>query len=236
MSHYPVYSYSPRQQLPQRRPTKLLQPPKGLKHVPWQLFVLVLVVILGFSLNVHIQHVHAKELAAQTAAAVVHHEQMVTAMNLNIAGVIADDSQVQFGVSVIDQTVQEQQFGSYTANNLLQAMIVQSDDPSWETLNDYISHASLASYAHSLGITDYNADNNMLSAHDLSLLLYRLDTHKILNSSDTSLLLGWLKQANYRQYIVPAVPDGDTVYRKIGLINATINDSAIITNGKKQSC
>ena len=38
-----------------------------------------------------------------------------------------------------------------------------------------------------------------------------------------------MKQANYRQYMVPAIPSYDTIYHKIGLYNDNVNDAAIIT-------
>jgi beta-lactamase class A len=46
-------------------------------------------------------------------------------------------------------------------------------------------------------------------------------------------MMKYLGEANYRQYIVAAVPAGDKVYHKIGIDNDTINDAAIITSNNE---
>ena len=52
-------------------------------------------------------------------------------------------------------------------------------------------------------------------------------------SAHRSLQLSYLSQANYRNYIVAAVPAGDQVYHKVGINDDTLNDAAIIKQGDK---
>lgn len=127
----------------------------------------------------------------------------------------------------LNQTIDGQ-----NAKYLLQIMLVDSNDTAWADLNDYLTHANLQQYAASLGITDYDANANLLSSNDIALILQKLYARQLLNNTDSSLMLGYLKQANYREFIVPAVPAGDTVYHKVGEDGDNVHDAAIITRGQ----
>lgn len=120
-----------------------------------------------------------------------------------------------------------------TAASWLQAMIVNSDDTAWLELNTYLTHDDLAAYAQSIGFASYDPDSNTFTAADVALLLQQLYSDKLLDPADRSLLLNYMSRANYRGYIVAAVPAGDSVYHKVGLDDDTINDAAIITHGQK---
>jgi len=115
----------------------------------------------------------------------------------------------------------------------LQRMIVNSDNQAWYELNTYLTHQDLAAYAQSIGFINYDPDTNTFTALDMARLVQKLYDGSLLNAAHRSLLLNDMKQANYRQYIVAAVPSTDTVYHKIGFDGDTINDVAIITNGSK---
>ncbi len=127
------------------------------------------------------------------------------------------------------QTLRESVNGS-SAQYELQQMIVVSDDNAWAALNNVLGYSQLQNYANGLGLSSYNAVNDTINTNNVATVLEELYQGRLLNFSDTSLLLSYLKQANYRQFIVPAVPSGDTIYHKIGLINDNVNDAAIITN------
>jgi beta-lactamase class A len=127
-----------------------------------------------------------------------------------------------------------EKIGGQTAQYELQQMIVVSDDTAWANLNTTLGYNQLKSYADkTLGISDYEAYNNSLSSKDIALALQKLWNGSLIDSSDRALLLSYLKQANYREYIVPAVPSQDTIYHKIGLYDDYVNDAAIITHGKQ---
>lgn len=118
-----------------------------------------------------------------------------------------------------------------TARQLLETMLVNSDDAAWVTLNDYLSHAELVRYAASIGFTDYDVENNTFTASDVASLLGQLYKGSLLSSGSRSLMLGHMKRANYREYIVAAAPSNATTYHKIGMDGDTLNDSAIISQG-----
>lgn len=127
----------------------------------------------------------------------------------------------------------QQDIDGQTASYWLKIMLVNSDDTAWAELNGYLTHDDLAAYASSIGFANYDPTINTFMPSDAARLLQQLYTGQLLNSADRSLMLGYLAEANYRQYIVPAVPSSDKVYHKIGLDGDEVNDAAIITSGQK---
>lgn len=123
-----------------------------------------------------------------------------------------------------------QRIDGRTAGTWLQKMIVNSDNNAWAELNGYLTHSDLAAYAHSIGFTDYNPDTNTFTSTDVAALLQKLYTGHLLKPADRELVLRYMLKANYRQYIVAAVPSGYTVYHKIGFDQDILNDVAIITH------
>jgi len=121
---------------------------------------------------------------------------------------------VEQGTYSLDQTIDGQ-----SAQDLLNTMIVNSDDNAWESLNTAITHDTLASYADSLGITDYSVTDNILGSDDIALLLQKLQAGQLLNA------------ANYRDFIVAGVPSDVTVYHKAGETDDEVHDAAILTKG-----
>ena len=120
-----------------------------------------------------------------------------------------------------------------SAQDLLQALIVNSDDGAWLSLNEYLTHDDLAAYASSIGLSNYSSSDNELTSNDIALLLQKLYQSRLFNKADTALLLGYMQQANYRDYIIPAVPAGYTVYHKVGIDDDNVHDAAIIAKGNK---
>lgn len=120
-----------------------------------------------------------------------------------------------------------------TAQSWLKKMIVNSDNTAWQNLNDYLTHANLSKYAKSINFTDYDPSLNTFTSTDMARLLQDLYTGKLLQPTERDTLLNYMQQANYRQYIVAAVPAGYTVYHKIGFDDDELNDVAIITKDDK---
>ena len=111
-------------------------------------------------------------------------------------------------------------------------MINQSDNNDWETLMQFIGFQYQASYAKSININSYDVMNNRINPNDMSLLLQKLYTGKLLNQQDTNLLLSYMQHTNNDSLIPPAVPSGIKVYHKYGSFNGNLHDTAIIDNGK----
>lgn len=135
---------------------------------------------------------------------------------------------VEQGTASLNQDIDGQ-----TAEYWLNIMLVNSDDNAWAELNEYLTHDDLENYAGTIGFNDYDPNINTFLPSDTARLLQQLYSGQLLNNADRSLMLDYLAQANYRTYIVPAVPKDDMVYHKIGLDDDEVNDAAIITNGQK---
>ncbi len=125
-----------------------------------------------------------------------------------------------------------QSLGSSTAQDEMQKMIVVSDDTAWEDFNSLLGHPALLQYAHNLGMSSYDPDNNYITSDDLALMLAKLYQRQLLNSAHTKLLLSYMAQADYPQYIGGVIPGGTKFYHKIGYLDDRIMDAAIIDNGQ----
>ncbi len=125
-----------------------------------------------------------------------------------------------------------QSLGGYPAQYEIQQMIEQSDNTAWNNLNTLLTHAGLESYAQSIGLTNYDPDQNTLTVDDISLLLSKIYSEKLLNHADTQLLLSYMHDADYADYIPASIPAGVTVYHKAGWLDDRVHDAAIIDNGK----
>ncbi len=137
-------------------------------------------------------------------------------------------NQVEAGSQSLNENV-----GGKSAEDEVQQMIVLSDDTAWDNLRDLLGYSNEQSYAQSIGLDSFNSVNNTLSCSDMALIMEKLWEGKLLSPADTDLLLGYLKDANYRQYIVPAVPHEDMIYHKAGFYGDNVDDAAIITSGQK---
>jgi beta-lactamase class A len=125
-----------------------------------------------------------------------------------------------------------QSIDGYTAKYELRQMIVQSDNDAWANFNDLLTHDGLKAYTQSIGLTNYDPNQNTLTVSDITLLLRKLYRHQLLNGSNTNLLLSYMQNANEKNYIVASIPTGVRVYHKAGWLDDRVNDAAIIDNGK----
>lgn len=159
------------------------------------------------------------DTAAYTAASI---NKLVTAL--------AYIQKVEKGDATLEQYV-----GGDTAQNQIKKALVESDNAAWESFytSKQVSCAAHNTYAQEIGLISYECKQNVISAPDTAQFLAKLYQGKLANKEHTDLILGYLKQANYREYIVSAVPSDLTVYHKVGYLTDRVHDGAIITDGKK---
>ena len=119
-----------------------------------------------------------------------------------------------------------------SASYELQQLIEISDNTAWSNLNDLLTHNALATYAQSIGLQNYDPDQNTLTVDDISMLLDKLYKNELLKPADTQMLMNYMHDANYDGYIVASVPSNVKVYHKVGFLDDRVNDAAIIDNGK----
>jgi beta-lactamase class A len=123
--------------------------------------------------------------------------------------------------------------GDSTANWQLQEMVNQSDDDSWALFNNLLGADQITAYADSIGLSSYEFDTNTITPADEAVLLEKLYEGKLLNFSDTKLLLSYMQHTNDEALIPAALPAGATVYHKYGeLLTGSdnyVHDVAIIS-------
>lgn len=117
--------------------------------------------------------------------------------------------------------------GNYNAAWQIKQMINQSNNISWELLNNDVGYKNLASYAKSIGITSFDTTDNSVSAADELLLLEKLHKGTLLNETNTSTLLSHMTNTNFEKLVPAALPDYK-VYHKYGQLNDALHDAAIV--------
>ena len=137
---------------------------------------------------------------------------------------------VEKGTLSLDDTV-----GPYPASYQLQQMINQSNNDSWNAINDALGgNDELQAYATSIGL-QYKVDGNLMSTKDMATLLTKLYTGKLLNADHTKTLLSYMQNTNDETLISSVLPSGLTIYHKYGeLVEGKTNvlhDAAIVTDG-----
>ncbi len=127
-----------------------------------------------------------------------------------------------------------QQVGGRSAQQALEALIVDSDNQAWYDLNNVVmSHAELAAYAERVGFVGYDPDQNSVVASSMATLLSNLYQGRLLNPEHTKLLLSYMQRATEVEYITSIVPTGTVVYHKPGYLKDRIHDALVIDNGSR---
>ncbi len=111
----------------------------------------------------------------------------------------------------------------------LEQVVNQSNDDSWVALNHYFGKKKMENYARSIGLSSYDYDKNLLSASDMTTLLSRLYTFKLMSKDHTQQILRYMQHTNNDDFI-PAIADTSdiTVYHKYGWLGTNIHDGAIL--------
>lgn len=156
--------------------------------------------------------------------------QFVAASTEKILSAITYYHLAERGVLSLDDMV-----GPYPASYQLQQMINQSNNDSWNAINEALGgNDELQAYAKSIGL-HYNVDGNLMSAADMATLLTKLYTGKLLNADHTKTLLSYMQHTNDEMLISSVLPSGLTIHHKYGeLVDGTTNvlhDAAVVTDG-----
>ncbi len=117
-----------------------------------------------------------------------------------------------------------------TAKYNIEQMIVVSDNNAWHFLNEDLTYEQMQQYAHSIGLNSYSYADNTISASDETKLLTDTYQRQLINEANTEQLLSYMERANYRDLVIPAVPETDTIYHKAGEYSGYLHDATIITD------
>lgn len=184
--------------------------------------------------------VMAQELNGEQRGASLHATTtMTTASTYKIYVAYATLHQVEQG----SITLRTKTRTGDSVNDCLDDMIRESDNDSaealgflvgWDTVNTLAAHAG----ATHTNINNYDSagqatnGNKQSTAADLTLMVTKLQQGTLLNASDTQLLLGLMKNQQWRERVPAGVPAGVAVADKPGWLSNVENDAAIVYGPK----
>lgn len=135
--------------------------------------------------------------------------------------------QVEAGSQSLDKSL-----GGTTANEQLKAMIVESDNAAWESINAAVGFPALQQMGKDQGMNTYTANTNQMKPLDMANLLQKIYAGTVLNENNKKVLFEYMKTANRTDFIVSALPkEGVTSYHKAGWLADRSHDAAIVDNG-----
>jgi len=131
--------------------------------------------------------------------------------------------QVQAGNFSLDD-----QLGDYSAEFQLEQLVNQSNNDSWDEFYGLLGLDEISQYAKSIGLTQFDINANTDSPADLALLLRKLYTGELLNSTYTTQLLSYMQDTEEERFLPSGISSQTTLYHKIGLLGDNVHDVGII--------
>lgn len=130
---------------------------------------------------------------------------------------------------------------AFDIDNLIETMIVESDNTAANMLIEYLGFDSLNNYFKKIGLNNTNIARKMMdfksrryglenfsSAADLAYLLEEIYNHKLINKSFSQRCLEILKKQKIRDRIPAKLPSGTVVAHKTGLEKGICHDAGIV--------
>lgn len=120
--------------------------------------------------------------------------------------------------------------GDKTVEYHLKLMINQSNNNSWELLNNLVGLRDLQKYAEEIGLQGFKVNGNTINANTLAVFLQMLYRYELLSDQSTELLLGWMTKTNDEAMLPQVFADSDHVYHKYGWFGSSLHDAAIVVH------
>lgn len=126
----------------------------------------------------------------------------------------------------------EQPGATYSIKTLAKLMIKQSDNTAAYILaNQVIGFDKLQSIVDQWGLTQTDMTENKTSNKDVALLFRKIYENKITNKAQTEEMLSFFKNTDFETRLPALLPEGVTVYHKIGSEVRNVHDVGIVTFG-----
>jgi len=155
-------------------------------------------------------------------------EPFVAASTTKLITAVSYLHQVELGKYTLDT-----QIGGYSATWQLKQMINQSNNNSWELLNEKVGYSNVGKYANQIGLSSFDIEANTISATDQALFLEKLYKEELINHDNTALILSFAQKTNNEKLIPPGLPIGTVFYHKYGNLDNNLHDIAIIEGSKR---
>lgn len=105
---------------------------------------------------------------------------------------------------------------TYTIQELIEHILVSSDNTAYKILLRNMSEADLQSIVDAVGLEELFSEDGKISSKDYSRLLRALYTASYTNKENSQLLLSLLAQTPYREYLQSGIDDQTPFAHKIG--------------------
>lgn len=118
----------------------------------------------------------------------------------------------------------------FSIEDLLKALLIQSDDTAHRILIRNTTAGDFEELTSALGLQDFYNNDYDINAKEYSRLFTSLYSASYLNRSDSSLLLSWLTETPFNDFLQSGMPSGVTFAHKIGIQDprSTYLDSGIV--------
>lgn len=122
---------------------------------------------------------------------------------------------------------------TYSIRTIAQLMIKKSDNTAAYILTNHIVGAEkIQSLLASWGLTQTDIVNNKTSNRDIAILMQKIYSGNAVNQAYTQEMLGYMKDTDFEDRLPALLPEGVTVYHKIGTEERVIHDAGVVTDGK----
>ena len=120
--------------------------------------------------------------------------------------------------------------GGQSAKSAIEAMLNQSDNPSWTALREYIGWDNLESYADSIGLSSFTGgEYNTINPRDYTTVLTKLYKGELINNEHRDMLLSYMQNTDNESLIPAVMPANMTLRHKWGTIWGVLHDVGYIT-------
>lgn len=151
-------------------------------------------------------------------------QQYTAASTSKLVAIFDYIHQVELGKASLTQTIQGQQ-----AQDIIQRMIVYSDNDAWAKLNSYLKFKQEQAYVNSLGITATIQPSNLqFSTPNMAKMLQLLYQGKLMNDTNRAMIYGYMSHTTVKNLIQAVLPVDTTVYHKYGQIEGVLHDASIV--------
>lgn len=117
----------------------------------------------------------------------------------------------------------------YSIQTLARLMIQKSDNTAAYIIANHILKLSeIQSYIESLGATQTDMMKNTTSNKDIALLFQKIFNGNVANTALTAEMIGLLKDTDFEDRLPAMLPDGVTVYHKIGTGVGAVHDVGVV--------
>jgi len=133
-------------------------------------------------------------------------------------------NQVEQGKATLDKTIQDE-----SALDIIQSMLVYSDNDAWDKLNSYLKFKPQQAYLDSIGVKGSMVpDNLQFATTSMARMLRLFYQGKLMNADHRAMVLGYMARSTMKSLIPAALPADAKVYNKYGQIDGVLHDAAIV--------